>query len=181
MHLLDDAALGYWIPWTCRPWKMCTDPGLHRGTCKDKLFLYMNHSMQFFVYTIEITIKRRGRGWCNKAPLHTLVVLFLGNFVQTLSYNFLNKWSTEEQGMVYRISFELLEQGSFNWSRIHQHTISSRFMGIILRVLQTWGFSMVFLNQRKGAVVFYQFFLLSHWQCTVTKCRNCKRLREFEE
>ncbi len=28
---------------------------------------------------------------------------------------------------------------------------------------------------------FYQVFLLSPLTCTVTHCRNCKRLREFEE
>ncbi len=30
-------------------------------------------------------------------------------------------------------------------------------------------------------MVFYQVFLLSHLQCTVTQNRNCKRLREFKE
>ena len=30
-------------------------------------------------------------------------------------------------------------------------------------------------------MVFYQVFLLSPLQCTVTYSRNCKRLREFEE
>jgi hypothetical protein len=30
-------------------------------------------------------------------------------------------------------------------------------------------------------VFFYQVFILSPLQCTVTNCRNCKRLREFEE
>ncbi len=30
-------------------------------------------------------------------------------------------------------------------------------------------------------MVFYQVLLLSPLQCTVTHCRNCKRLREFEE
>jgi hypothetical protein len=33
----------------------------------------------------------------------------------------------------------------------------------------------------EGGVVFYQVFLLSPLQCTVTNCRNCKRLREYEE
>ncbi len=33
---------------------------------------------------------------------------------------------------------------------------------------------MVFLNHRKGGMVFYQVFLLFLY-------RNCKRLREFEE
>jgi hypothetical protein len=40
---------------------------------------------------------------------------------------------------------------------------------------------MDFLNHREGGGVLYQFFLLSPLQCTVTLCRNCKRLREFEE
>jgi hypothetical protein len=46
---------------------------------------------------------------------------------------------------------------------------------------QTWCFFMDFLNCRKGGMVFYQVFLLSPLQCTVTYSRNCKRLREFEE
>jgi hypothetical protein len=37
------------------------------------------------------------------------------------------------------------------------------------------------MNFLEGGVVFYQVFLLSHLKCTVTHCRNCKRLREFEE
>ncbi len=40
---------------------------------------------------------------------------------------------------------------------------------------------MDFLNHREGGVVFSQVFLLSPLQCGVTNCRNCKRLREFEE
>jgi hypothetical protein len=34
---------------------------------------------------------------------------------------------------------------------------------------QTWGFYMDFLNHREGGMVFYQFFLLSPLQCTVTE------------
>jgi hypothetical protein len=37
---------------------------------------------------------------------------------------------------------------------------------------------MVFLE---GDVIFYQIFLISPIQCTVTHCRNCKRLCDFEE
>jgi hypothetical protein len=40
---------------------------------------------------------------------------------------------------------------------------------------------MEFLNHREGGVFFHQVFLLSPLQCTVLNCRNCKRLREFEE
>jgi hypothetical protein len=40
---------------------------------------------------------------------------------------------------------------------------------------------MDFLNHREGGMVFYQVFLLSHLQCTITNCRNGKRLRESEE
>jgi hypothetical protein len=40
---------------------------------------------------------------------------------------------------------------------------------------------MDFLNHREGGMVFSQVFLLSHLQCTVTNCRNFKRLHEFEE
>jgi hypothetical protein len=36
---------------------------------------------------------------------------------------------------------------------------------------------MDFLNRREGGVV----FPLSVLQCTLTHCRNCKRLREFGE
>ena len=46
---------------------------------------------------------------------------------------------------------------------------------------QTWGFCMDFLSLGEGGVVFYQVFRLTPLQCTVTQCRNCKRLREFEE
>ncbi len=41
MCLLDNAALGYCVPWTWRPTPMCSDPGLHKGTCQDKLFWVM--------------------------------------------------------------------------------------------------------------------------------------------
>ncbi len=40
---------------------------------------------------------------------------------------------------------------------------------------------MDFSNHREGVMVFYQVFLLSPLQCTVTNWRNCMRLREFEE
>ncbi len=40
---------------------------------------------------------------------------------------------------------------------------------------------MDFLKHGEGGVVFYQVFLLSPLQCTVTHYRNCKRLHEFEE
>ncbi len=42
---------------------------------------------------------------------------------------------------------------------------------------------MVFLNYREGGTVFYQVFLLSSLQCTVTELwkGNCKRLREFKK
>jgi hypothetical protein len=40
---------------------------------------------------------------------------------------------------------------------------------------------MDFLSHREGGVVFHQVFLIFPLQCTVTHCRNCKRLREFEE
>jgi hypothetical protein len=40
---------------------------------------------------------------------------------------------------------------------------------------------MDFLNQKEGCMVFYQVFLLSPLQCTVTHYKNCKRLREFED
>jgi hypothetical protein len=40
---------------------------------------------------------------------------------------------------------------------------------------------MDFLNHTERGIVFYQFFLLSLLHCTLTHCRNCKRLREFEE
>jgi hypothetical protein len=49
---------------------------------------------------------------------------------------------------------------------------------------QTWGFCMFFLNHKEWGRGFYQVILLSPLQCTitaVTHCRNCKRLREFEE
>jgi hypothetical protein len=38
-----------------------------------------------------------------------------------------------------------------------------------------------FLNHWEGGTVFYQVFLFSPLQCTVTDSRNCERLRELEE
>jgi hypothetical protein len=46
---------------------------------------------------------------------------------------------------------------------------------------QTLGFCMDFLNHMEGGVVFWQVFLLSSLQCTITHSRNSKRLRDFEE
>jgi hypothetical protein len=40
---------------------------------------------------------------------------------------------------------------------------------------------MDFLNHKEVGLVFYQVFLLSHLECSVTHHRNCKRLRESEE
>ncbi len=40
---------------------------------------------------------------------------------------------------------------------------------------------MNFLNHRERGMVFYEVFLISPLQCTVTNSRKCKRLREFEE
>jgi hypothetical protein len=40
---------------------------------------------------------------------------------------------------------------------------------------QTWCSCMDFLNHREGGMVFFQVFLLSRLQCTVTDHRNCKR------
>jgi hypothetical protein len=51
-------------------------------------------------------------------------------------------------------------------SRIHERTISLSFLGIILRNLRLLSFCM---EHRKGGLVFYQVFLLSPLQCTVTE------------
>jgi hypothetical protein len=40
---------------------------------------------------------------------------------------------------------------------------------------------MDFLSYREGGMVFYQVFLLSPLRVQKLNCRNCKRLREFEE
>jgi hypothetical protein len=37
------------------------------------------------------------------------------------------------------------------------------------------------IDQRDWGMVFYQVFHLSPLQRTLTNCRNCKRLRKFEE
>ncbi len=73
--------------------------------------------------------------------------------------------------------------GNPNWSRIHERTIFVEVSGHNLESSQTWGFCMDFLNNREGDMGFYQVFLLSPLQCTVTEVnsRNCKRLRAFEE
>jgi hypothetical protein len=64
-----------------------------------------------------------------------------------------------------------------NRSRIHERTISLRFLGKILRFLRLE----VFMDFLEGGAAFYQAFLLSPLQCIVTHLINCKRLREFEE
>jgi hypothetical protein len=50
-------------------------------------------------------------------------------------------------------------------------------------VVTQYSVQCTFLNHNEGGMVFYQVSLLSPLQCTVTQlyCRNCKRLREFEE
>jgi hypothetical protein len=46
-------------------------------------------------------------------------------------------------------------------SRIHERTISLRFLGIIWRVLRDLRILYGFLKQREGGMVFYPVFLLS--------------------
>ncbi len=61
-------------------------------------------------------------------------------------------------------------------SRIHERTIPLRFLGIILRVLRVE--VSVWISKtigKGGGMVFYQVFLLSPLQCTVTEL---KKLRE---
>ena len=58
--------------------------------------------------------------------------------------------------------------------RIHERTITLRFLGILLRVLRL-EFCMDFLNHREGDVVLYIRF------SSFLLYRNCNRLREFEE
>jgi hypothetical protein len=53
-----------------------------------------------------------------------------------------------------------------------------RFLGIILRVLRF--FCMDLLSHREGGMVFYQVFLPSPSQCTVT-IESYTKLREFDE
>jgi hypothetical protein len=45
----------------------------------------------------------------------------------------------------------------------------------------SWEFSRLEVSVWISCVIFYQVFLLSPLQCTVTYWRNCKRFREFEE
>ncbi len=61
---------------------------------------------------------------------------------------------------------------TYNFLEVSGHNLESS---------QTWGTCMDFLNHREGGMVFYQVFLPSPLQCTVTNCRNFKRLREFEK
>jgi hypothetical protein len=49
-------------------------------------------------------------------------------------------------------------------SQIHDHTISLRFLGIILRVLRREVSVWISLNHREEGMVFYQVFLLSTLQ-----------------
>jgi hypothetical protein len=62
------------------------------------------------------------------------------------------------------IELERKNQGFLYWSRIHERTVSLRFLGIICETSQTWGFCMDFLNHREGGKVFYQIFLPSPLQ-----------------
>ncbi len=48
----------------------------------------------------------------------------------------------------------------YNFVEVSGHNLESS---------QTYGFCMDFLNHREGVMVFYQVFLLSPLQCTVTK------------
>ncbi len=67
-----------------------------------------------------------------------------------------------------------------NRSRIHEHTIFLRFLGIILRISDL-RFLYGFLN-KEGGMVFYQVFLLSPLQCTVTfTIEMHKTFLDFEE
>jgi hypothetical protein len=61
------------------------------------------------------------------------------------------------------------QQEARGW--IHEHKISLRLLGIIMRVPDLrGGFCMDFLSYREGVMVgFYQVFLLSPLQCTVTE------------
>jgi hypothetical protein len=69
-------------------------------------------------------------------------------------------------------------------SRVHERTISFRFLGIILRVLRlevsVW---MDFLNHREEELyVFLSGFPpFSFYSIQQLTSRNCKRLRDFEE
>jgi hypothetical protein len=49
-----------------------------------------------------------------------------------------------------------------------------------IMMLNTPEVAVNFLSHREGGTVFYQRFLFSPLQCTVT-ARNCKKLCEFEE
>ncbi len=57
-------------------------------------------------------------------------------------------------------------------NRIHEHTISLKFLGIILRVLRLEVCVMDFINHREGGMVFYQVFLHSPLQCTVSELKE---------
>ncbi len=65
-------------------------------------------------------------------------------------------------------------------SRIHEGTISLRFLGIILRVLRlkVSAWSSETAGKRVWFSIRFSSFLYSVQQLN---CRNCKRLREFEE
>ncbi len=56
-------------------------------------------------------------------------------------------------------------------SRFHERKISLSFLGITLGVLRL-GFLHWFLKHRDGNMIFYQVFLLSPLQCTVTELQK---------
>ncbi len=61
-------------------------------------------------------------------------------------------------------------------SRIHERTILSRFLGIILRVLRLQCLCIQFLGHRERGMVFYQVFLLSPLHCTVTELKKLEEV-----
>ncbi len=66
-------------------------------------------------------------------------------------------------------------------SRIHEHTISLRFLEKIWRVLRLEVSEWFFYNHREGGMVSIRFSSFLLFSLQKLNWRNCKRLQEFEE
>ncbi len=141
---------------------------------------YYNLSRRFLKGTVVWDSKRKGK---KPVTLLSLSCMYLCNVdiaptIQIYIY-------------IYRRENrpELYEYALLLWILLFVHTVLKpnswtynfvEVSGHNLESSQTWSFCMNFLHHREGGMVFYQVFLLSPLQCTVTS-RNCKRLREFGE
>ncbi len=51
---LRRCGLGYFLPWTWRPWSMCSDPALQRGTCQEKLLFWLCQMAPIYYISVQL-------------------------------------------------------------------------------------------------------------------------------